>query len=177
MRHAKGADSRHEIAAFMTAVDEEGAVYVHCVGGRHRTGVMTAVYRMMKDGLTADQAFKEMKHNKDGPDFLHPEFKKFVYKFEPKAAGGSRRNCSAVNKDLSLADRDQMIAGAEEQRALRDRRRGHRHFAERVGRQQLVRRPRLHHIHIAVFAREVHRPSAATAEAVKPVLPSPSRAW
>lgn len=75
-----------QIVEFMHAVDEEGAVYVHCVGGRHRTGVMTAVYRMIKDGLTGEQAFKEMKQYKYGPDFLHPEFKKFVYKYEPKAA-------------------------------------------------------------------------------------------
>jgi hypothetical protein len=27
-----------------------------------------------------------MKQYKYGPDFLHPEFKKFVYKYEPKAA-------------------------------------------------------------------------------------------
>jgi protein tyrosine phosphatase (PTP) superfamily phosphohydrolase (DUF442 family) len=73
-----------EIAAFMNAVDEEGTVYVHCVGGRHRTGVMTAVYRMTKDGLTGEQAFKEMKRYKYGPDFLHPEFKKFVHKYQPK---------------------------------------------------------------------------------------------
>jgi protein tyrosine phosphatase (PTP) superfamily phosphohydrolase (DUF442 family) len=82
-----------EIAAFLAAVDEEGDVYVHCVGGRHRTGVMTAVYRMTKDGLTGEQAFKEMKQYKYGPDFLHPEFKKFVQTYKPKpvaaaAAGG-----------------------------------------------------------------------------------------
>jgi uncharacterized protein (TIGR01244 family) len=75
-----------QIAKFMSAVDAEGAVYVHCVGGRHRTGVMTAVYRMTKDGLSGDQAFKEMKRHKYGPDFLHPEFKKFVYKYQPKNA-------------------------------------------------------------------------------------------
>ena len=75
-----------EIATFLSAVDAAGAVYVHCVGGRHRTGVMTAVYRMTKDGLSGVQAFKEMKQHKYGPDFLHPEFKKFVYKYEPKAA-------------------------------------------------------------------------------------------
>ena len=75
-----------EIATFMAAVDAEGAVYVHCVGGRHRTGVMTAVYRMIKDGLTGDQAFKEMKRYRYGPDFLHPEFKQFVYKYQPKTA-------------------------------------------------------------------------------------------
>ena len=80
------APSDAQIATFMSAVDEEGAVYVHCVGGRHRTGVMTAIYRMTKDGLTGEQAFKEMKQYKYGPDFLHPEFKKFVYHYEPKAA-------------------------------------------------------------------------------------------
>ena len=84
-----------EIAAFMSAVDADGEVYVHCVGGRHRTGVMTAVYRMTKDGLNGDQAFKEMKQYKYGPDFLHPEFKKFVYAYKPKtgaavSAGGQR---------------------------------------------------------------------------------------
>ena len=73
-----------EIEAFLAAVDAEGAVYVHCVGGRHRTGVMTAVYRITRDGLTGDQAFKEMKQFKYGPDFLHPEFKKFVYEFDAK---------------------------------------------------------------------------------------------
>jgi protein tyrosine phosphatase (PTP) superfamily phosphohydrolase (DUF442 family) len=78
--------TEEEIATFMGGVEADGAVYVHCVGGRHRTGVMTAVYRMTKDGLTGDQAFKEMKQYKYGPDFLHPEFKKFVQKYQPKAA-------------------------------------------------------------------------------------------
>src|SRR5215468_9630058 len=36
-------------------------VYVHCQGGRHRTGVMTAIYRMTKDGWSADHAYQEMK--------------------------------------------------------------------------------------------------------------------
>lgn len=81
------APTEAQIASFMAAVGDtaSGPVYVHCVGGRHRTGVMTAVYRMTKDGLTGEQAFKEMKQYKYGPDFLHPEFKKFVYKYEPKS--------------------------------------------------------------------------------------------
>jgi protein tyrosine/serine phosphatase len=32
-------------------------VYVHCKGGKHRTGVMTALYRMTVDRWTSDQAF------------------------------------------------------------------------------------------------------------------------
>ena len=78
--------TEHAIATFLAAVEADGAVYVHCVGGRHRTGVMTAVYRMTKDGLSGDRAFKEMKQYKYGPDFLHPEFKKFVYNYQPNAA-------------------------------------------------------------------------------------------
>lgn len=60
-------------------------VYVHCVGGRHRTGVMTAAYRMSQDGWTADRAFQEMKQYKFGADFLHPEFKEFVYGYHPES--------------------------------------------------------------------------------------------
>ena len=56
-------------------------VFVHCVGGRHRTGVMTAIYRMTQDGWTAEQAFKEMKKYDFGLDFLHREFKQFVFEY------------------------------------------------------------------------------------------------
>jgi protein tyrosine/serine phosphatase len=56
-------------------------IYLHCVGGKHRTGVMTALYRMTDEGWTADQAFKEMKQYKFGADFLHKEFKNFVYTY------------------------------------------------------------------------------------------------
>ena len=60
-------------------------VYVHCAGGRHRTGVMTAAYRMAHEGWTAEKAFGEMKKYKFGADFLHPEFKQFVYAYHPAA--------------------------------------------------------------------------------------------
>ena len=36
-------------------------VFVHCKGGRHRTGALTAVYRITHDGWTAEEAFREMK--------------------------------------------------------------------------------------------------------------------
>ncbi len=80
------APTEQQLDAFLAVVNdpESQPVYVHCVGGRHRTGVMTAVYRMMKDGLSGVEAFAEMKRFKYGPDFLHPEFKKFVYDYEVK---------------------------------------------------------------------------------------------
>lgn len=76
-----------QIQQFLTIVNDPAnqPVYVHCQGGRHRTGVMTAIYRMTADGWTADRAFGEMKRFKFGADFLHPEFKKFVYAYHPAA--------------------------------------------------------------------------------------------
>src|ERR1044071_1089170 len=38
-----------------------GAFYVHCAGGRHRTGVAGAVYRMTVDGWDYDRTYGEMK--------------------------------------------------------------------------------------------------------------------
>jgi len=77
-----------QIDQFLSIVNNQSSqpVYVHCVGGRHRTGVMTAVYRMTHDGISGDAAFKEMKQFGYGADFLHPEFKKFVYTYQPKTA-------------------------------------------------------------------------------------------
>lgn len=83
------APTAKQLDAFLTVVNDPASqpVYVHCVGGRHRTGVMTAVYRMNRDGISGAEAFAEMKRFKYGPDFLHPEFKKFVYDYRaPKAA-------------------------------------------------------------------------------------------
>lgn len=74
-----------QLAQFFSIVNDpaQQPVYVHCVGGRHRTGVMTAAYRMTESHWTSDQAFKEMKQYKFGMDFLHSEFKDFVYGFKP----------------------------------------------------------------------------------------------
>ena len=38
-----------------------GKFYLHCAGGRHRTGVMGAVYRFNHDHWNYDQAYAEMK--------------------------------------------------------------------------------------------------------------------
>lgn len=85
------APTADQLATFLKIVNDPASqpVYVHCVGGKHRTGVMTAVYRMTQESWTADQAFNEMKKFKFGPTMLHPEFKQFVYGYKvptPEAA-------------------------------------------------------------------------------------------
>jgi uncharacterized protein (TIGR01244 family) len=72
-----------QVAEFLRIVGDAAnqPVYVHCQGGRHRTGTMTAVYRMTHDGWTADRAFAEMQQYKFGPGFLHSALKDFVYDY------------------------------------------------------------------------------------------------
>ena len=80
--------SAAKIAQFLKLVENPAnqPVYVHCQGGRHRTGLMTAVYRMTDEGWTPNQAFAEMKQYKFGADFLHSEFKDFVYSYRVEPA-------------------------------------------------------------------------------------------
>jgi protein tyrosine/serine phosphatase len=56
-------------------------VYVHCAGGRHRTGAMTAVYRMSVDGWNIDQAYKEMKQYDFYTSWGHGSYKDYVYDY------------------------------------------------------------------------------------------------
>ena len=58
-------------------------VYVHCKGGRHRTGAMTGIYRITHDGWTADQVWEEMKkYDFESGLFGGPGAqKKFVFSF------------------------------------------------------------------------------------------------
>jgi protein tyrosine/serine phosphatase len=51
-----------QIEQFLKLADDPatGPFFVHCAGGRHRTGVMGAVYRMTKYGWDFNQAYKEM---------------------------------------------------------------------------------------------------------------------
>lgn len=76
------------IAEFLSIVNDPAnqPVYVHCQGGRHRTGTMTAVYRMTADHWTAAQAYDEMKQYRFEGFPGHPELKDFVMHFAPSPA-------------------------------------------------------------------------------------------
>jgi protein tyrosine/serine phosphatase len=84
--------TKEQLTQFLKIVNDPASqpVYVHCQGGRHRTGVMTAVYRMTNDSWTADKAFAEMKQYKYGADFLHTEFKQFVYDYKSLPAASDK---------------------------------------------------------------------------------------
>jgi protein tyrosine/serine phosphatase len=94
--------SEAAVAQFLKLVKDPAnqPVFVHCQGGRHRTGVMTAVYRMTEDGWSADRAYQEMKqyHFEGFPG--HPVLKQFVYDYYVKLGdtreAGTERTEKAV---------------------------------------------------------------------------------
>lgn len=57
---------------------ETGKFFVHCAGGRHRTGVVGAVYRFNKDGWNLEQVIDEMYKFDFGAGFGHGKQKDFV---------------------------------------------------------------------------------------------------
>jgi protein tyrosine/serine phosphatase len=56
-------------------------VFVHCAGGRHRTGAMTAVYRMTVDGWDIERAYREMKDYDFYTKWGHGEMKEYVFDY------------------------------------------------------------------------------------------------
>jgi tyrosine-protein phosphatase SIW14 len=68
------------VAAFLKTVDDPttGKFFVHCAGGRHRTGSMGAVYRFEKYGWSYDQVYAEMKAYDFYTSWGHGDFKTFV---------------------------------------------------------------------------------------------------
>ncbi len=55
-----------------------GKFFVHCAGGRHRTGAMGAVYRFEFYNWNFDQVYKEMKQYDFYTSWGHGAFKDFV---------------------------------------------------------------------------------------------------
>ena len=77
---AKQYPKEESVAAFLRLVDDPstGKFFVHCAGGRHRTGVMGAVYRFNKYGWGYDRVYAEMKAYDFYTRFGHGDFKRYV---------------------------------------------------------------------------------------------------
>lgn len=74
-----------QITKFFEIVNDPAKqpVFIHCAGGRHRTGTMTALYRMTFDGWTAERAYAEMKQFHFEGFIDHPALRNFVYAYRP----------------------------------------------------------------------------------------------
>ncbi|HKP83229.1 MAG TPA: tyrosine-protein phosphatase [Pyrinomonadaceae bacterium] len=91
----KSYPSMDQVNQFLKVVDdpETGKFYVHCAGGRHRTGVVGAVYRFNHDKWNLDQALAEMDQFEFGSGYGHGKQRDFVkdywQQFQAKQATNS----------------------------------------------------------------------------------------
>ena len=69
-----------KIEEFLKLIDDPatGKFYVHCAGGRHRTGVIGAVYRFNHYGWDYEKVYAEMKKYDFYTRWGHGDMKKFV---------------------------------------------------------------------------------------------------
>jgi protein tyrosine/serine phosphatase len=76
----KSYPSMEQVNEFMKVVDDPstGKFFVHCAGGRHRTGVVGAVYRFNHDHWTLEQALAEMDRYEFNSGYGHGKQKDFV---------------------------------------------------------------------------------------------------
>lgn len=99
---AKKYPTEAAIAAFLKTVNapETGKFYVHCAGGRHRTGAMGAVYRYNFYHWNFEQVYKEMKQYDFYTSWGHGAFKDFVKDYGDQILS-SAHGVSAVSDESS----------------------------------------------------------------------------
>ena len=68
------------VAEFLRAVNDtsNGKIYIHCAAGKHRTGLVGAVYRLENYGWDYDTAYKEMKNFGYFSGLFHRKIKGYV---------------------------------------------------------------------------------------------------
>ena len=76
----KSYPSMDQVNEFLRVVNDPstGKFFLHCAGGRHRTGVMGAVYRFNHDGWNLEQALAEMDRYEFNSGMGHGKQKDFV---------------------------------------------------------------------------------------------------
>jgi len=76
----KSYPSMDQMSQFLKVVNDPatGKFFVHCAGGRHRTGVVGAVYRFNHDHWNLEQALAEMDKYEFGSGYGHGKQRDFV---------------------------------------------------------------------------------------------------
>jgi len=89
-----------KIEQFLKLVNDPstGKFYVHCAGGRHRTGVMGAVYRFNHYNWNYDQVYAEMKKYDFYTRWGHGDMKKFVQDYATSFQNRAQVITEGLNK-------------------------------------------------------------------------------
>lgn len=88
------------VTAFLKLVDDPqtGKFFVHCAGGRHRTGALGAVYRFTKYNWNFDQVYAEMKKYDFYTSWGHGDFKTFVKDYAARMQAANAVNTSTAGQ-------------------------------------------------------------------------------
>jgi protein tyrosine phosphatase (PTP) superfamily phosphohydrolase (DUF442 family) len=88
---AKKYPTEEAIATFLKTVSDPGTgkFYVHCAGGRHRTGAVGAVYRYKFYNWNFEQVYREMKQYDFYTSWGHGAFKDFVKDYGDQIVAGA----------------------------------------------------------------------------------------
>lgn len=90
----KSTPNMDQINQFLKVIDDPatGKFFVHCAGGRHRTGVVGAVYRFTHDKWSLDQALAEMDRYEFGSGYGHGKQRDFVREYFQQLQGKTQVN-------------------------------------------------------------------------------------
>jgi len=96
----KSYPSIEQVDEFLRVVKdpETGKFFVHCAGGRHRTGVMGAVYRFNHDGWNLEQVLAEMERYEFNSGMGHGKQKDFVKDYWQQFHNGTAATLEANAK-------------------------------------------------------------------------------
>jgi protein-tyrosine phosphatase len=84
-RHAPEEPSVRRWLDYVRTSETDGTVFTHCRGGRHRTGVLVGVLRVVDEGWTREQAYAEMTRYGWYAALGHqPLLRWFMHDFDPK---------------------------------------------------------------------------------------------
>ena len=93
------------VAEFMKQINDpaNGKVYVHCAAGKHRTGLVGAIYRLENYGWDYDTAYKEMKNYKYFSGLFHRKIKGYVKDYYEKFGAEKQAAARAVREAKAAA--------------------------------------------------------------------------
>lgn len=96
----KSYPSMEQVNEFLKVVEDPatGKFFLHCAGGRHRTGVMGAVYRFKYDNWNLEQALAEMDQYEFNSGFGHSKQRDFVRDYWEQFQA---RNTAAAQRSIA----------------------------------------------------------------------------
>lgn len=100
------------VRLFLKVVNDPstGSFYVHCAGGRHRTGAMGAVYRYQFYNWTFEQVYAEMKKYDFYTSWGHGAFKEFVQDYYARMQQSARAPANTELAGTATANTSPAVA-------------------------------------------------------------------